>query len=83
MIFNLLIDEKIEVWKRTSVNVEADNLEDAIKECLEDNYTITDSEILYETERLLNPDHDNGATVEIYSQDSNIYEPIYTNELSK
>lgn len=80
MIFSLLIDEKIEVWKRTSVNVEADNLEDAIKECLEDNYTITDSEILYETEGLIDPDHYNGATKEIYLQDPNEYEPIYTND---
>lgn len=83
MIFSLLIDEKIEVWKRTSVDVEADNLEDAIKKCLEDDYVVTDYETLYETEQLLSPDRNNGATVEIYLRNSSKYEPIYTNELPK
>lgn len=81
MIFNLLIDEKIEVWKRTYVNVEADNIEEAVKKCLDDDYEQTDTEILYETERLLSPDHNNDVTVEIYSQDNSKYEPIYTNKI--
>lgn len=80
MSYHLIIDEKIEVWKRTYVNVEADNLNEAVEKCLDDDYETTDTEILYETERVLSPNHTNGVTVEIYSRDSSEYEPIYTND---
>lgn len=80
MSYRLIIDEKIEVWKRTHVNVEADDLDTAIKKCLDDDYEVTDTEILYETERPLSPNHTNGVTVEIYSSNSSDYEPIYTND---
>lgn len=80
MSYSLIIDEKIEVWKRTHVNVEADDLDTAIEKCLDDDYEVTDTEILYETERPLSPNHTNGVTVEIYSSNSSDYEPIYTND---
>lgn len=80
MLYNLTVDEKIEVWKRTHVNVEADNLDEAINKCLDDDYEVTNHEILYETERLLSPNHTNGVTMEIYLDNSSKYEPIYTND---
>lgn len=80
MSYSLIIDEKIEVWKRTYVNVEADNLDIAVKKCLDADYDTTYTEILYETENALNPSDVNGATVEIYSPTSSDYEPIYTND---
>lgn len=80
MRYKLIIDEKIEVWKRTYVNVEADNLKAAIEKCKEENYEITDTEILYDTERLLNPEEVEGPTREIYLTGTDQYEPIYTDD---
>lgn len=44
MFYRLIIDEKIEVWKRTHVNVEADDLDTAVEKCLDDDYEVTDTE---------------------------------------
>lgn len=80
MRYRLIVDEKIEVWKRTYVNVEADNLKSAIEKCKEENYEVTNNEILYDTERYLKPEEVDGPTREIYHIETNQYEPIYTND---
>lgn len=34
-LFDLIVDEKVAVWRRSYITVEADTLEDAVKDCLE------------------------------------------------
>lgn len=67
--FELYIDEKVSVWRRTLVEVEADTLEEAVNKAAKYDYAPIESEILYETEELLDPT--SKATVEIYDETLN------------
>lgn len=83
MSYDLIIDEKVEVWRRTNVKVNADNLEDAIKKCLKYEYEHVSDKVLYDTEILLDPYCNDGPTVEIYLAESDKYDLIYTNDPNK
>lgn len=83
MPYDLIIDEKIEVWRRTYTTVDADNLEEAVNKCLEYDYDSTCDEILYNTEVAIDPFKENGPTVEIYLNETGSYDPIYTNDPHK
>ena len=78
MKFNLFIDEKVSVWKRTYVIVEANTLDEAIEKCKEEEYEIDYSEYLGWTEELEDPEE--YATYEIYkASDNSDITPIYSN----
>lgn len=83
MSYDLIIDEKVEVWRRTHVTVDTDNLDEAIEKCLNYDYDSTCNEILYDTEMAIDPFKENGPTVEIYLNESSSYGPIYTNDPHK
>ena len=80
MLFKLIVDEKMKVWKRTYIDVEADSLEDAIEmikedgcDCAEDG--IYDTDYIFETEEFIE-DKEPGGTLEIMDRQFNI---LYNN----
>lgn len=76
--YKLFIDEKVSVWRRTYVMVEADTLDEAIQKCKEEDYEIDYSEYLSWTEELEDPEE--YATYEIYKENGNSdTTPIYSN----
>ena len=79
--FELIIDEKVSIWRRSRVLVKANSLDKAVKMCIEDGSgeaeTILDSEILNETEERLSPSPGNPITVEV--MDSS-YKPLGDND---
>ena len=78
MIYNLFVDERVKVWKRRYMTVEASDLDEAIKNYKEGNFDEGDIEELYETEELMSPEENNGfPTIEVYNKDS--YDTIWTN----
>lgn len=67
--FELILDEKVEVWRRTRCIVETNTLEEAIELVKNGEYDCLDSEILYETEYVMDPeDNENEPTVEIFDE---------------
>ena len=70
--FDLIVDEKVAVWRRSYITVEADTLEDAVKDCIErgaDAATDTlESEYIYETEECLPPSEEDRLTVEVMNR---------------
>lgn len=67
--FELILDEKVEVWRRTRCIVETNTLEEAIELVKNGEYDCLDSEILYETEYVMAPkDNENEPTVEIFDE---------------
>lgn len=80
MIYKLFVDEKVKIWKRSYINVEADNINDAVKKCLNQYQNSENQEILYDTEEGLNPIDENLPTLEVYVNDNSRYNPIYTND---
>lgn len=77
--FDLIVDKKVSVWMRSWVSIVAEDLQDAVKAITNGEYTVNDSETLYETVENLEPTKEN-ATLEIFlERPSNI--PIYTNKI--
>lgn len=81
-VFELIVDEKVSVWRRSRVKIIAELLEDAVKDCVENGIgnaiDITDSEYLYETEDYIQPDeYLNPITVEVMD---NQYKTLATDE---
>lgn len=74
--YKLTIDEKVSIWKRTYVEVEANNLEEAVEKCKDEEYEVYDSEYLDWTEELETPDE--YSTYEIYL-DGNFSDTLYSN----
>lgn len=69
-IFELIVDEKISVWRRSHIKIEAESFEDAVNDCVESGignaYDILDSEYLFETEEYIKQDdYANPVTVEV------------------
>ena len=67
-VFELIVDEKVSVWRRSYIKIKAESLEDAVKDCVENgigNAINIDSEYLYETEEYIKNDFDNRITVEV------------------
>lgn len=78
MKYNLFIDEKVRIWKRRYITVEAVDLDEAVKNYKEGDFDDEYTEELYETEELMSPEENDGfPTIEVYNRDS--YETIWTN----
>lgn len=71
-LFELIVDEKVAVWRRSYITVKAESLEEAVKDCLErgaDAATDTlESEYIFETEEYLPTTNDNPRTVEVMNR---------------
>lgn len=67
--FDLVVDEKIIVWRRSFVSVEAETLGEAANKCINEGSSageITDVDYLAETEEYVNKDdRDNPITIEV------------------
>lgn len=81
MLFKLIVDEKVKVWRRTYIDVEAESLEDAIEmikeegcECAVEN-SIFDTDYLWETKEFIE-EKEPGGTLEIMDRQFNI---LYNN----
>lgn len=76
--FDLIVDEKVAVWRRSYITVEADTLENAVKDCIESGVDaatdILESEYLFETEECLPPSEDDWPTVEVMNRKFEILE---------
>lgn len=78
--YSLYVDELIQVWKRTHVNIEANSEKEAVNKYLNGEYYDITSEYLCETEENSNPI--NGPSIEIFNKDTG--ELIYSdNERDK
>lgn len=78
--FNLIVNQKQSVWERLYVSVEANSLEEAAVKCSEGEYTINDSEILYDCVECLDPTESNPVTLEVFKEDDTS-SPIFTNSI--
>lgn len=68
MKYQMIIDEKVAVWARTSCSVEANSLNEAVEKCKDGEYETDSYEYLTETEEKVDsPTH---TTVEIYKKGS-------------
>lgn len=76
----MIVDEKISVWVRSRVSVEAETLEEAIEKCIHSDFLESESETLYDTAEAITPNK-NLPTYEIYLDDASYPEPIYTNAI--
>ncbi len=63
--YNLYVDELVQVWRRTAIQVKANSEKEAVQRYLDDNYNINYSEYLYETEEYVNPEK--GPSIEIFN----------------
>lgn len=69
-VFELIVDEKVSVWRRSTIKIEAESLEEAVQTCVDNGIRyaddILDSEYLFETEEYINQDEfENRMTVEV------------------
>ena len=65
--YNLYVDELVQVWKRTHINIKANSEKDAIDKYLnEEDYDDIISEYLYESEENANPII--GPSIEIFNK---------------
>lgn len=75
-IFNLIVDRKVEVWRRDKVSIKAGSLEEAAQKALIHDYLVPeDSEYLYETECTMSPDQVfpyDQATIEVMDEDGKL-----------
>ena len=73
--FDLIVDEKVVVWRRSYITVEADTLDDAVKNCIEEGAAAAtetlDSVYIFETEEPVSPEGDE-ATIEVMSREFGI-----------
>lgn len=80
-LFELIVDEKVAVWRRSYITVEAESLEEAVQDCLErgsDAATDTlESDYIFETEECLPPTSKDPRTVEVMNRK---YEILGDNE---
>lgn len=81
--FDLIVDEKVAVWRRSYITVEANSLEEAVKDCLErgaDAATDTlDSRYIEETEECIDPSFESPYTVEVMDRH---FEILGNNDIS-
>lgn len=72
--YELIVDEKVSVWKRSYITVAANSLEEAVKECIECGSDladeVTNSNFIDETEELIPPDKE--ATIEVMDRSYNV-----------
>ena len=75
--FNMRVEERIAMWRREYVTVEAETLEEEIQKCIDGDYDIDDSEDLYETAERVDENEVQDSTFEIFQDDSDSL--VYTN----
>ena len=75
--FNMRVEERISMWRREYITVEAETLEEAIQKCIDGDYDIDDSEDLYETAERMDENEIQSSTFEIFQNDSDSL--VYTN----
>ena len=82
-VFKLIVDRKIEVWRRDHVSIEAKSLEEAVNKAIKHDYIVPDnSEYLYDTECTMNPEQVfpyNAATVEVMDENFKVLKDNYGN----
>lgn len=78
MIYDICICEKLKIWAKNRLSIEAETKEDAIQKAVEmikngnlndgfDDNVLDEYEMMYETSEGLTPDENNGeATVEVW-----------------
>lgn len=71
-VFNLIVDEKRTVWERLYVSVKAESQAEALAKCMDGDYDIDDSEILYETMEDIAPSESEPVTVEIFDENDTL-----------
>lgn len=79
-IFKLIVDKRVELWRRDHVNIEAESLEEAINKALNNEYICEDSNYFYDTEYVMEPDqvyHSPAATIEVMDIHYNILKDNY------
>lgn len=68
-LFDLIVDEKVAVWRRSYISVEADTLEGAVNDCIERGANAAtdtlESEYIFETEEVMHPSDNDRFTVEV------------------
>lgn len=81
MIYNINIDEKLTIWARNKLTIEAETEEEAVQKAVEmvkngdlddgfDDDVLDEYEMMYDTSERLDPKENNGeATIEIWSND--------------
>lgn len=81
MIYNINIDEKLTIWARNKLTIEAETEEEAVQKAVEmvkngdlddgfDDDVLDEYEMMYDTSERLDPKENNGeATIEIWSDD--------------
>ena len=79
-VFNLVVDQKLTVWERLYVTVEAESLKEAIAKCRDSSYEVGDSEVLYDSMEFLSPTESYPVTEEIFDEDD-LDHPIFTNDI--
>jgi len=71
MEFNLYLDRKNTVWVREYFTVEADSLDEAMDQVINDEVSNDDCETLYDTmEYMLPEENDSYSTEELYNADT-------------
>ena len=63
--YNLCVEELVQVWRRTNIQVKANSEKEAVQGYLDGNYNINYSEYLCETEEQVNPEK--GPSIEIFN----------------
>ena len=63
--YNLYVDELVQVWRRTAIQVKANSEKEAVQGYLDGHYDINYSEYLCETEEYVNPER--GPSIEIFN----------------
>lgn len=80
-IFNLIVDRKVEIWRRDKVSIKAESLEEAAQKALTHDYLVPeDSEYLYETECTMSPDQVfpyDQATIEVMDENGKLLRDNY------
>lgn len=79
-VFDLIVDRKVEIWRRDNVSIEAESLEQAISKALCHDYISEDSEYLYDTECVMNTDQTYpypAATIEVMDKCGNVLKDNY------
>lgn len=81
MIYNINIDEKLTIWARNKLTIEAETEGEAVQKAVEmvkngdlddgfDDDVLDEYEMMYNTSERLDPKENNGeATIEIWSDD--------------
>lgn len=72
--YNLCVDELVQVWRRTDIQVTANSEKEAVREYLDGNYDTNYIEYLHETEEYVLPEK--GPSIEIFNDKEEL---IYSN----